>query len=305
MMAGFASVSLLLGVVGAVSFYYARQANDAYIDLLQYYAVRANVKDIAKNILRQSNSLRDYLLDPGDDSFEDLQQDNSNLSALIDKTIAMDNMQDEQGFLQKLKELNQELMKKSDWVVSLAKTNRAQAVEYSKDEVFPLVRQMQSDESNVEDPKQNKNAAIEKRQSTAYIVVINARLITILCSIGFVLSILVGITYSLFISRPFVRIIKMAKQITFGDLTGNGITTNRQDEMGILTKSSRSDNLPIEIKGNSHEVVMINKAFDRIFAQLNTLSGKVVDLRLQEMNARNSHAFQENAVGDSHIGQAN
>jgi methyl-accepting chemotaxis protein len=118
MMAGFASVSLLLGVVGGVSFYYARQANDAYIDLLQYYAVRANVKDIAKNILRQSNSLRDYLLDPGDDSFEDLQQDNSNLSALIDKTIAMDNMQDEQGFLQKLKELNQELMKKSDWVVA-------------------------------------------------------------------------------------------------------------------------------------------------------------------------------------------
>jgi methyl-accepting chemotaxis protein len=214
-----------------------KKVNDSYKDLLNYYSVRANIKDMTKNTLRQTNSLRDYLLNPNDDTYKNLQKDNTNFNTLTSKTAVMDDNNDEKNTLQKLIESNQEFMKKSDQAVELAKTNKAKAVDYFSKEIVPFVQQIQTDEGNVEDPQQNKNAVIEKKNDANNTANFINKFIMIISVAGFLLSIAVGVLISRLISKPVVMMVGIANKIATGDLTAEEINVKNRDEIGDLAKA--------------------------------------------------------------------
>jgi len=233
---GFLMVSILLGIVSAVSIYYFYKIDKSYDDLIsRREIILSNSKDIRSDTLQQMSSLRDYLLTQSEEGLERYNQANSNQAAVIDSTLGLVKREEDANNLQRLAALSEQFKTKSDEVFALIKTDKAAAVKLAASDVIPIGREMESLSKQIVDGQRTLVDTISKDTSVMADSV--SQTVLILSVIAFVCAILIGLVASIHISRPVVRLANLAKRIAAGDLNSEAVKVKNRDEVGELAHS--------------------------------------------------------------------
>lgn len=96
LIAGFVSVALLLAVTAGVAYYYFDKVNDSYSDLVGRRAViLSSALKIQVLTIKQSNSLRGYLMTADSQFLNSLQADDEQLRGIIRETESLIHRQED------------------------------------------------------------------------------------------------------------------------------------------------------------------------------------------------------------------
>ncbi|OBZ07854.1 hypothetical protein A8L34_24795 [Bacillus sp. FJAT-27264] len=232
---GFLIISIFLGFISFISFYYLQEIDESYTDLVsRRQNILANSKDIRADSIQQMSSLRDYMLNQDKGQLDKLHDVNGKMSELAIATLSMVRLDIDKNDIKKLHELNQQFNTDATKVAALIDSNKEAGIKSSAD-VLQIGRDMQELASSIADRQQK--LVDEGSQNNSAMVASIKRTIMIISIAAFLLAILVGILISRIISKPIVSIANAAKEIASGNLTLKAIETKNRDEVGDLAKS--------------------------------------------------------------------
>lgn len=138
---GFLLVTLFFGGTSGVFYYYLNKVNNSYSDIIDRRVnILSNAKDIQVLALRQTNSLRGYLLTGSAEFKTDLKTANAEMNILINETSSLVVESESKTTVIKLGELNREFNKKYESLLTLYEENfdQEEATEYFKTDVLPF-----------------------------------------------------------------------------------------------------------------------------------------------------------------------
>ncbi|MFJ8267226.1 ATP-binding protein [Peribacillus asahii] len=138
---GFLSVSLFFGGTIGVIFYYINKADSSYAKIEnQQITILNNVKSIQVLSYQQTNSLRGYLLTGNSKFKKNLQNENNEMTHLIDETNKLTIGSESEADIIKLGELNQEFQTRYEQLLSIFEENvdQEQASNYFVNELYPI-----------------------------------------------------------------------------------------------------------------------------------------------------------------------
>ncbi|MFB5285224.1 ATP-binding protein [Peribacillus sp. Hz7] len=138
---GFLSVSLFSGGTIGVIFYYINKADSSYAKIEnQQITILNNVKSIQVLSYQQTNSLRGYLLTGNSEFKENLQNENNEMTHLIDETHKLTIESESEADIIKLGELNQEFQTRYEELLSVFEedVDQEQASDYFVNKLYPI-----------------------------------------------------------------------------------------------------------------------------------------------------------------------
>ncbi|BAY24618.1 multi-sensor hybrid histidine kinase [Calothrix sp. NIES-2100] len=235
------SFALGLAILSALGFISYRTTNDlittSYLEN-HTYQVLGLLQDLNSKLQQAETGQRGYIitgekryLDPYHAAIESLDQPLKKL-----RTLTNDNPQ-QQGQLDVLQPLIAERLTVMQRIIYLRDTQGLEAARKAilsdegkrlMDRIRNLTDEMKTEENELLIQRSNK-AKVAARQTIATI--------TYGIPISFILIALIGYFLSRHISKPLEKISRLAAKIADGDLAADLPNTERQDEVGVLTRS--------------------------------------------------------------------
>jgi methyl-accepting chemotaxis protein len=233
--AAFLCMALLIGVSGIISNYFVMRLDRSYSRLIENeVTVYANVQKMMVEAVKESNSLRGYLLS-GDESFlVSLQQARNNLSSIAGMTMPLVQNNEVKEKILSFLELDLTYKEAYDPILEQARKKASETAVlnlYKKDaqpiesQMTPLVNEiitLQAEQMNKGVESNNKAVASSR----------NALLLSSIAII--LLALIMGTLISRKIAKPIRTITGAAERIAAGDLALDEIRVNRRDEIGLL-----------------------------------------------------------------------
>lgn len=284
----FIFIAILLGISSSISFYYLYKIDNADSDLINRRAiVLSNAQKIQAQAEKQVSSLRGYLLKNDLQYKMELQSANETSARLIDNTVKLTKRDVDKKRLEKLKELNQQIEQKYDLLFQMVQDNQKQEdilYFYEKDlvplgkQIGPLSDELAAGQQKLMNEGSNNNT---KMVNAATLIV------STISIIAFILAITIGLVVSRMISKPIVKMVQVAEQISKGNLTLDDIKVKNRDELGILAKAfnQMKENLRLLVAQVSQSAEQVASASEELTAsaeQTNKAS-EMITFTIQEM----------------------
>ncbi|MDR7071295.1 methyl-accepting chemotaxis protein [Fictibacillus barbaricus] len=229
----FLTIAVLFAATCGVFFYFLKDMQNTYNDLLDRRAVISQkASQIELQTTIQSNSVREYLLEQSSSSKSRLLDSTDKIDVLTAEMMKLVKNKADQKKLERIYYLNNDYKNESNRVLQNSISNMEAANEYAKSTLFPLgdemskiTREMSNRQSNLMD-----EGKVGVHEAESFVVT----LITILGIVIVIAAIVIGIIISRMISRPVVRMSDMLNDIADGDLTMDPIQVKNKDEIGLL-----------------------------------------------------------------------
>ncbi len=234
----FLIVAVLLAGVSSISYYYLKQIDSSYSDLVDRRSViLANYQRIQIEAAKQSNSLRGYVLTGEPEFLDTLQKYHGNLHNIINETTPLVYRQEDKDQLAKLDELNRQFEERYTPLLQMVQNHHdsAEMIDYYKREVLAIGRQFDP----IADQMAGEQQAFMTENSNINTKMVEGAIRNVfwLSIIAVLLAVVIAFVVSRLISKPIVLMAKASQQIAAGDLTGEDIRTKNKDEIGILAQS--------------------------------------------------------------------
>ncbi|USG64990.1 methyl-accepting chemotaxis protein [Brevibacillus ruminantium] len=235
LIAAFLSIAFLLALTSGVAYYYFKQVDDSYSDLVDRRAIiLQKAQSIQAMSVKQSNSLRGYLLTADDQFVTSLKNNEQQLLQLTEEIKPLIRRDEDMKALESFLAIYENFKQESNKLVQMVgrKEDQARIMDEFMERVLPLGRQLEPaiDEVVV---KQQQLMEDGSKENTEAVDVAVANLVWF--SIGaLVLSILIGYLVSRMISKPIVQVAHLAKQVAMGDLRQEDLRVKNRDEIGDM-----------------------------------------------------------------------
>ncbi|MFD1356529.1 methyl-accepting chemotaxis protein [Fictibacillus halophilus] len=229
----FLIVSVLFAATCGIFFYFLKDMQNTYSELLDRRAViHENAKEIELNATIQNNSVREYLLEQSSDSKAKLLESTDRIDALVNATMKLVKVDADKERLEKIYYLNNDYRTESERVLQNSMSNMEAANEYAKSSLFPIGREMRDVTAEMAQRQANlmDEGEITVKSQEKFVVT----LVTILGIVIVIAALLIGYFISRNISRPVIRMADMLNEIADGDLTMDPIKVKNKDEIGML-----------------------------------------------------------------------
>lgn len=297
LMIGFMSVAVLLGVIGIVGGYgmihIEKNAESIYDTDLQNVNLLHSIKE---NLLKSREQELIVVLSEDSETIQQASQELETLNADFEKLMKSYgtlNFSDEnkQSF-SKLIADSEAYGEKLESILTLARDGKYEEAHQNftealttSDEMFTIIEQLLTDSQ--------ETAAASDKENTEYFEG-TMGLVYPLIIIGFLLSIAIGLSLSIYISKSVKKGLKFARALGDGDLTYT-ITSNSNDEMGQLLKSLNKAqekirdilqgvaNQAVEVSASSQELSATLEELTCNFENIDDSTGKIVE-NIQKIN---------------------
>ncbi|MGE5701244.1 MAG: methyl-accepting chemotaxis protein [Clostridia bacterium] len=238
LVSAFLSIAFLLTIVAGISYYYLSEVDTSYTDLTDRRAViLSNSQKLQVQAIKQSNSLRGYLLTEDKQFLDSLDSAYQQMNQLIETTLPLIQSNDDKDALNKMAQLGKLFHEKYSQLITMQQqgADRSAWMQFFYDEVLPLGRQL---EPTVDAIVTKQQALMTEGSQTNTRMVDTATFnMLLISSISLVLAILIGYFMSRMISKPIVQLAAAARQVAQGDLTQADLRVKNRDEIGQLAES--------------------------------------------------------------------
>ncbi|MBS4174243.1 methyl-accepting chemotaxis protein [Bacillus sp. FJAT-49736] len=284
----FLSIAILLGIASSISIYYLHKIDDSDTDLINRRAVvLTNAQKIQVETEKQLSNLRGYLIKNDMQYKMELNSANENTAKLIKSTIKLTKRDVDKQRLRNLDELNQQMNQKYEQLFQLVQENKKpeDILYFYERELLPIGKKM----APISDEMANEQQKLMNEGSESNSKMVNAAvlIVTIISIIAFLLSIVIGVIMSGKISKPIVKVVKVAEQIAHGDLTPDDIQVKNTDEIGILAAAfnQMKENLRLLVSKVSLSAEQVASASEELTASAEQTSKatEMITFTIQEM----------------------
>ena len=285
LLSGFLSIALLLVATSGVSFYFIKQIDSSYSDLVDRRSVALKQAIQIENLAsREISNLRGILLqeEGAEQAFREVVQE---LDEKIAQTGTLVRSEENIANLKKLSDLNRQVSEKSEQVIELAERNPTEALAYATKEAFPLAREIRDLAGHI---SQNQQAQMDEgsRTNTETVrTVVSTVLITSVAAVG--LAVIIGYLVSRMISKPVVQLSRFAARIANGDLTAEPLVVKHRDEIGDLVRTFNrmTDNLRELIRNVDRSAEQVAAASESltVSAEQTTSATEQIAVSIQEV----------------------
>ncbi|MEJ8547305.1 methyl-accepting chemotaxis protein [Brevibacillus borstelensis] len=268
LIAAFFSIAALLAMTAGVAYYYFDQVDDSYSDLVNRRAViLSNAQKMQVLSVKQSNSLRGYLLTADSQFLNSLQTSDQQMEAVIMDTESLIQNEEDMETLRSFAKLYEQFKTESEELLQMVqqKADDSKVLESYMNDILPLGRQLEPAIDQIV-TRQQQLMADGSSANTQSVSRATANLVWF--SLGaFVLSVVIGYLISRMISIPVKRIAELARQVATGDLTRADIHVKNNDEIGDLARSFN------QMAGNLRSLIrQINVSAESVAASSEELS---------------------------------
>ncbi|NOV01877.1 HAMP domain-containing protein [Paenibacillus sp. LMG 31457] len=264
----FLSIAVLMGITSSISFYYLKEVDQSYTDLIDRRSIIvANAQTMQLEAAKQSSRLRGYLLTRDSEYTKQVQASNDSLSKLVSETITLANREVDKERLRKLDELNIQFKQKYDQLLQMVQNGQSstQVMEFYDNEVLPSGRLLEPAADEI--ASEQRKLMTEANASNTKMVDTANRSVLILSCIALVLAISISYFSSRMISKPIVFMEKIAKKIASGDVSVENIQVKNRDEIGALASSLN------QMKDSLHSLVkQISQSAEHVAASSEELT---------------------------------
>ncbi|WNB91317.1 HAMP domain-containing methyl-accepting chemotaxis protein [Bacillus sp. NEB1478] len=231
----FLTIAVLFAATCGVFFYFLKDMQNTYNDLLDRRAVISeNAKEIELMATIQNNSIREYLLDQSSDSKSKLEEASAKIDQLVVETLKMVKAEADKNRLEKIQTLNTDYKNESNRVLLNSSSSMEAANTYASSTLFPIGKEM----IKVTDEMANRqdNLMAEGKMDVAAAEKQVVSIITILGIAIVIAAVVIGYIISRMIAKPVVKMADMLNDIADGDLTMDPIQIKNKDEIGMLAE---------------------------------------------------------------------
>lgn len=312
----FTVLSLVWCSINAFSVYVAYDMKRLYTYLFDHQTeALVHSKEIQYHVSMQSYALAAYLVSTGAGALDDqksiaaLESANQAVNVLVEATLPV--LQEESDIEQfkGIKLHNEQFMEKAMQVILLAKDNRVKAEIMMQTEVNNLSKVMISEVEKVA----HSQSLLMQLEMTANNESLSrlSEIILWIAVIALVGSLLLSYVFSRSMSKPLLQLVKHTEQIAAGNLKGNDLVTNAQDEIGQLMIHFKKMTLQLnqiveKIVGSTHT---IGHAIDRwkdnteMNIEANRSIAKVIqEVQISAFNQAESTQFMQQSVSEMSVG---
>lgn len=310
LVSGFLAVSLLLAMVSGIAYYFMKQIDRSYSDLLnRRSAVMINLQKMQTDVPLQNAAIRGYLLAKEKPNLDNLRSANQEIKDLVQKTESMLTTTEQRDLLKKLGEMNQQFLTQSEKAASLMETNPNEAITVVNKDLAALGRDMRNLLASMIDRQQE--LMVQGSKSNNELVQSVMTTVLTLSIAAFAFAIVIGLLISRMISKPLARIAETAEQIAAGDLSVDDVRVKNRDEIGDLAKSfnQMKENLRALIRQVASSAEQVAASSEELTASSGQTSQATqqIALTIQEVAAgseRQVHSVEEtvNAINDMSTG---
>lgn len=232
---GFFIITVLIGLISAISYYNLKRIDNSYSDLVERRAaILFTAKDIQTEVLQEMNALRGILLNDKE-SADTLAQSANKLDEKISTAQSLVESNENKELLNELDEINTTFKAMSKDAVVLMETDQEAARSLADGELSDLARNMWEAANTL----QERQTALMQEASRANTDLVDnvVRTIVLLSIVSFILALLIGTFMTRMITKPIASLVKGAQSIAAGDLTQEDIKVRYKDEIGSLAAS--------------------------------------------------------------------
>lgn len=258
--AGFGLVLALMIAITSLSFWYMLSTNNAYTQLINQESASVQaIKNLALAVEGQHSQLSEYLLTGKEDTLAAYKSSQADFHKSMQELKPLITDGHEQQTLAGLDLLQGFFNSAALQMIELKKQNNPEAYLKVLDDQSTVLNKFSSISLNLAQTKQDKLATEADRTFT------EAAAAQMLVLISTVITLIVGITISLYISRiiskPIHKLREMAVKIADGDLRDTQVTVANRDEIGELAQSFNymGENLRVlihEVSSRSKQVAL-------------------------------------------------
>ncbi|MFV8828616.1 methyl-accepting chemotaxis protein [Alkalihalobacterium sp. APHAB7] len=271
----FATIALFLIVVSGITFYQMTEVNQNYQSLLETNSeMNAMSISIERLVNEQSTSLRGYFLSSDPYLIKNLEEANESIHQVIGEMKTRDISDEAEKHLDTILRLNEELKISTTEARQFFFVQQRRAYEMVSEEIIPIEQEML--EATTKFSNTIENELTLHIQNTEHSVSRTLNLVLIISIVGIIFSLCIGLVASNMISKPLIRLSKMANEIAGGKITST-------EEV---------------FKGND-EVVDLYQAFQRMSEHLRTVMKQISDHSVQV-----NHSAQQLAVSSEQTSEA-
>lgn len=238
---GFLSIAVFFGGISAIFYYYIAKVNDSYSELMhRRVQILTNAKEIQVLAMKQTNSLRGYLLTQSPDFIVELRTASTRLNQLISEMYGLVTQPESKDVVQKLENLNLEFQEKYELLLSTYQNEKDQgeALGYFMEEVLPIGIQLEPLTQYITDG--NQRLMDEGIRDNTELVQKVKKYTLLLCVFAFLSTILIGWLISRNITRNLFKMTKVISGVT-SDVEGLSplprIEVQSQDEIADIAQA--------------------------------------------------------------------
>lgn len=296
MFGGFFIIVLLLGLVSAIGLYEITSVNKLYSDLVDERALKAMItKDMMSTVNGQQKSFISYLLTGNDEdlkAYQNAEKDYEELKNTLGSLISSDA---EKELFVEMNEMNAHYAETAVQLLTLKRENNIEeytriASEQGAEHGDEFMRSA-SEMANLQEE------LLEKEHQTTTQKVKNIKILTLIISlIALISGIFIALYMGRIITKPVLKIARVAEQIAEGNLTIDDLMINNRDEIGDLALSfnKMKENLHSLIQQvalSSTEVATSSQELT-IVAKETTESANQIAASVQEVSIRSEAALE-------------
>jgi len=226
LMSGFLLLSLLIGMVCALSYYQIHKINNSYSILVEQQTTNlTSIKDIQLYASRSIASLRG-MQSNGTNNMEFFQASLDQITEQVSNIEADIQDLEAKELLTTITSLKEQIMEE---------VQQKQATELVGEEIIPLAIQIEEAANRIVEI-QTKEMQTETKANTEMVSSVK-NMMLVWSLISLILAILIGMFMSHMITRPISFLVEGAKKIASGDLTQEDISVKNSDEISELANS--------------------------------------------------------------------
>ncbi|MGS2780442.1 methyl-accepting chemotaxis protein [Robertmurraya sp. GLU-23] len=296
MFGGFFIIVLLLGLVSAIGLYEITSVNKLYSDLVDERALKAMItKDMMSTVNGQQKSFISYLLTGNDEdlkAYQNAEKDYEELKNTLGSLISSDA---EKELFVEMNEMNAHYAETAVQLLTLKRENNIEeytriASEQGAEHGDEFMRSA-SEMANLQEE------LLEKEHQTTTQKVKNIKILTLIISlIALISGIFIALYMGRIITKPVLKIARVAEQIAEGNLTIDDLMINNRDEIGDLALSFNKmkknlHSLIQQVALSSTEVAASSQELT-IVAKETTESANQIAASVQEVSIRSEAALE-------------
>lgn len=296
MFGGFFIIVLLLGLVSAIGLYEITSVNKLYSDLVDERALKAMItKDMMSTVNGQQKSFISYLLTGNDEdlkAYQNAEKDYEELKNTLGSLISSDA---EKELFVEMNEMNAHYAETTVQLLTLKRENNKEeytriASEQGAEHGDEFMRSA-SEMANLQEE------LLEKEHQTTTQKVKNIKILTLIISlIALISGIFIALYMGRIITKPVLKIARVAEQIAEGNLTIDDLLINNRDEIGDLALSFNKmkknlHSLIQQVALSSTEVAASSQELT-IVAKETTESANQIAASVQEVSIRSEAALE-------------
>ncbi|MEW9671093.1 ATP-binding protein [Ammoniphilus sp. 3BR4] len=237
---GFLSIAVFFGAISAIFYYYIAKVNDSYSDLInRRVQILSNAKNIQVLAIKQTNSLRGYLLTQSPDFIIELRTASAELNHHISEMKYLVTLPESKDTVSNLESLNQEFQKKYEVLLSIYqnKDDQNEALNYFMKEVLPIGMQLEplaqlitnSNQQLMDEGIEENTQLVEKVKASTFL----------LCIFAFLCTVMIGFLISRNITRNLFEVTKVISGVTsdFKEAEAPRIEVHSRDEIADIAQA--------------------------------------------------------------------